>query len=585
MPAAPEPGNAPLTASGRPAVSGLVLTGWAFVLAVFALVPSAQGALRVPSVRGASSSGYVGAIGGDAERVESICAALGLSKHILFVGQTVTATAGPAHSCGGAPASAVHWGWGPGLGLTEAHTCAPDARGCGLIASTPSVVNGVGPPVYAETCITGIGAGWKSCDYAVVLPKGTAVIEGTVSDRSHDPVAGARVAIAGPGGGSATTGPDGFYALAVKPGTYKLSAGGGPAGKNLAYDPKSAIRTVTAGEISDADFLTGGAADSLAIAMSQASVTDAGTAVVGITITDTAADGKPVVGETVTIEPPLEVGNDGVASGVLCDGSNRLVSPTRLSDGSLLGKHFTRVTDRSGQIHLTLYVGTVAGSWELEAREGSKPGGIRTSQELTVRREGGAPALTEALASLLVAASDSTLTQKQHGLLRNLLEWLGEVDGSIGGIGFAPIYGKDAAGSTNAGVVLFANSPTVRRKVLDYLDASSKTPPLESEAVVIDVDNMTKLLVTSTLAGHPVANVPYRLPSLSEWSDGTVIQIADPDVQAFGNSTHVPIPARGRARFGLLGATGNEDLLYGYGPYPPVPANSAAATAFAHCLG
>jgi hypothetical protein len=69
------------------------------------------------------------------------------------------------------------------------------------------------------------------------------------------------------------------------------------------------------------------------------------------------------------------VGTHGVASGVLCDGSNRLVSPQRLHGGMLLGKRFTRITDSSGQIHLTLYVGTASGSWDLQAYEPGTPGG------------------------------------------------------------------------------------------------------------------------------------------------------------------------------------------------------------------
>ena len=133
--------------------------------------------------------------------------------------------------------------------------------------------------------------------------------------------------------------------------------------------------------------------------------------------------------------------------------------------------------------------------------------------------------------------------------------------------------------------MLFADDPGVRAQVLSYLDGSSNVAPDDTKAVVLDVANMQQLLLGTRLAGHLVNQTPYRLPSLSEWSNGTVIQIADPDVQAFHNSTHIPIPARGRARFGLLGASGNESLLYGYGPYPPFAGTAPQAAALDRCVG
>jgi hypothetical protein len=51
-----------------------------------------------------------------------------------------------------------------------------------------------------------------------------------------------------------------------------------------------------------------------------------------------------------------------------------------------------------------------------------------------------------------------------------------------------------------------------------------------------------------------------------------------------GDTTSIPISARGRRRFGLVDPKGNEDLLYGYGPYLPAPSNSPAAVALEHCV-
>jgi len=102
---------------------------------------------------------------------------------------------------------------------------------------------------------------------------------------------------------------------------------------------------------------------------------------------------------------------------------------------------------------------------------------------------------------------------------------------------------------------------------------------------VIDVSNMLKLLQVGAATHNLIDHVPYRLPSLAEWADGTKITITQADVQAFGNTASIPIPARGRPHFGLTDAKGSEDLLYGYGPYLPSPGTAPAAVSLDHCLG
>ena len=261
----------------------------------------------------------------------------------------------------------------------------------------------------------------------------------------------------------------------------------------------------------------------------------------------------------------------------------RLAVPVERWNG--IGSDLRRTTDGAGQIHLSLFVGTLPGSWLIDAFEPGKPGAPRSDRSLTVESGGGSAVLPDALTSLLIAAGNSTLANFAQSGQRNVLQWLGEIAGDVHGIGFAPIYGVDATGSTNPGVVLFAEAPAVRSQVLSYLDGSSNVVPDDTQAVVIDVRNMQQLLLGTRLAGHLVDQTPYRLPTLSEWSNGTVIQIASPDVQAFHNSTHIPIPARGRARFGLLGATGNENLLYGYGPSPPFAGGAQQSAVFNHCSG
>ena len=326
-------------------------------------------------------------------------------------------------------------------------------------------------------------------------------------------------------------------------------------------------------------------AHNLSIDFSQASTPASGNGVIDVTILDRDENGLPVTGADLTIEPPVQYGAGGVPEALVCDSSNRLVSPLLLNDGSALGKTFHRSTDGAGEVHLSLYVGALAGRWLIDAYEPGKPGAPRTGQVLSVDPAGGGPVLPDALTALLIAAGNSTLANFAQSGQRNVLQWLGQIAPEIRGIDFAPIYGVDATGATNPGVVLYASDPTVRSRVLSYLDGSSSTAPNDTQAVVIDVANMQQLLLGTRLAGHLVNQIPYRLPSLTEWADGTVIQIADPDVQAFHNSTHIPIPARGRAHFGLLGATGDESLLYGYGPYPPFATTGAQQlAAFNHCV-
>lgn len=192
------------------------------------------------------------------------------------------------------------------------------------------------------------------------------------------------------------------------------------------------------------------------------------------------------------------------------------------------------------------------------------------------------------LVGQLISQGDSTLTQTTQNLQRNLLEWLGAVDPALQSVGlgvdYVPVTAVDAAGQTNPGVVLFTPNGVAERDVLDYLDGLSTVPPPESQAVVIDVPNMLKMLEVGAATRTGIDHIPYRLPSLAEWANGTRIAITQADVQAFGNTTSIPIPARGRPRFGLLDPKGNEDLLYGYGPYLPAPSSSPAGVALEHCV-
>jgi hypothetical protein len=85
---------------------------------------------------------------------------------------------------------------------------------------------------------------------------------------------------------------------------------------------------------------------------------------------------------------------------------------------------------------------------------------------------------------------------------------------------------------------------------------------------VIDIASVRQLRIGSLLAGHPTDQVPYRLPSIGDWANGTTIQISTADQGFFNKEAKIPIPARGRPEFGFAHPSGAENLIYGYGPYP-----------------
>lgn len=189
----------------------------------------------------------------------------------------------------------------------------------------------------------------------------------------------------------------------------------------------------------------------------------------------------------------------------------------------------------------------------------------------------------------LIAAGDSTLLRRGQSLQRNVLEWLGEIAPELRSVNlaldYAPIAAVDSTGATNAGVVVFATSPAVRRDVLDYLDGLSTAPPAADEAEVIDIGNLSKLLATGEFTHNLISHVQYRLPSLGVWDEGERIMLARGEDQAMKGDAFVPVAGRGRPHFGLVRPKGNEDMLYGYGPYLPAPSSSPAAVALEHCLG
>jgi hypothetical protein len=537
---------------------------------------------------------------------QSRCGTVTVAKSVVQLGQTVTASAtrgsGWTKSCGDT------WSWGAALPVGKTvGGCTEGASVC-MIKTTQLTGSLGGSFSFLGFCIEGDGGlEWSSCGVYAVVPKG-ALIEGNTNSPQGVAIPGVQVQASGPGGVvSGLSGTNGEYLLVVKPGTYRvapvhvLATNGTISTTRATFDPASVSRTATVDRPVIANF-TVIQQDTLTVQVNPAQVDASGVATVQVTITDTSPGAyggsgpSPVVGARIVVEPPVEVGNNGVASGLLCNSTNKLVSPVRLHDGSLLGTHFWATTDSNGEVVLTLYVGTVSGRWVIDAYQPGPGGAPLVSASVDVAPVPGRLVIDKEgdLLGHLIATGDTTLLQTGQSLQRNVLEWLGEADAQLQsvtlGVGYAPIYGVDATGATNAGVVIFAPSPTVRGRVLDYLDGTTTAAPSEDEAWVIDIGDLSKMLATGKFTGNEITHVQYRLPSLQVWAEGEKVLVARAEDKAIQSDVPTLVPVAGRVApghhpvFGLVGAKGNESMLYGYGPYLPAPGSSPAAVALEGCV-
>ncbi len=537
---------------------------------------------------------------------QSRCGTVTVTNGVVQLGKTVTAEA--ARGSGWTANCGDSWAWGPAMPVGKVVAgCTEGAKVCTI--KTTAMTGNLGSSFsFLGFCIEGVGGlEWASCGVYAVVPKG-ALIEGYTDSPQGVGIPGVQVQASGPSGiTTGLSGTNGEYLLVVKPGTYKvapvhvLALNGTISTAKATFDPVSVSRTATVDRAAIADF-TVIQQDTLAIQLSPVQVDASGLATVQVTISVTSpgvyggSGPSPVVGARIVVEPPVEVGSDAVASGLLCNGTNKLVSPVRLHDGSLLGTHFWATTDSSGEVLLTLYVGTVSGRWVIDAYQPGPGGAPIVSASVDVAPVPGRVVIDKEgdLLSQLIAAGDTTLLQKGQSLQRNVLEWLGEADAQLQsvdlGVAYAPIYGVDASGATNAGVVLFAPNPVVRGSVLDYLDGTTTAAPTEDEAWVIDVGNLSKLLATGEFTGNQITHVQYRLPSLQVWAEGEKVLVARGEDKAIQSDVPTLVPVAGRvasghhALFGLVGAKGNEDMLYGYGPYLPAPSSSSAGVALEGCV-
>jgi Carboxypeptidase regulatory-like domain len=146
---------------------------------------------------------------------------MSVSPQVIKVGETITASAGPATDQCGGPASSVSWTWGYGGEVVAG--CGETAPTCEWRAESPT---GTPSDRWSEICIDGNSpfGGWYSCEYyAVTGHGGQAKIHGQITTPFGDGLANVNVELSGTEDQEATTNSEGSYSFAVEPGTYSVT--------------------------------------------------------------------------------------------------------------------------------------------------------------------------------------------------------------------------------------------------------------------------------------------------------------------------------------------------------------------------
>jgi Carboxypeptidase regulatory-like domain len=381
---------------------------------------------------------------------QSRCQGLHVGSHVVLPGKEVVATTS-AGICGGAPKD-ITWSWSVGPS-DQTHGCGHDQTFCRFPAGSTG-------GVFTNICINGanIQGAWQSCDYYAVPSKGVGVIEGTVTDKDGGPVAGVDVKAYGHGTNvSATTGADGYYAMEVRAGSYRIVPSGGSPGKSPGFKPTYNATTISAGTSGTADFeLQAGIL--LSLKFNQASVPADGLHVVTGTITTTEF-GKPApnVGVQLTAMPgkSYSVAVSGSPRVSVCDNGTR-VWPTGTMDAPD-GAPVSVTTDATGHSTLAITVGTTPGTWSLDAWAKNADGSLSSdtanasdTQSVTFKPVGapGQPPGGFLAEFNRIVKSTTTLQQASQNAspLVNTLAQATATGGSaaaLGGLGYALVNAPD----------------------------------------------------------------------------------------------------------------------------------------------
>jgi hypothetical protein len=156
--------------------------------------------------------------------LESRCAPMTISVHLVNIGDRIEAGAGPSTAGCGGPSSTIHWAWpddDPDLnqipGLVKTGACPGTSAHCAFRARlyTPA-------GAWEGICIRGVSpqGAFTSCDSYAVRIGSYHLLTGTIFNLPG-PV---KVHLSGPGGHQSTkTDASGVWDFAVRNGTYAVS--------------------------------------------------------------------------------------------------------------------------------------------------------------------------------------------------------------------------------------------------------------------------------------------------------------------------------------------------------------------------
>jgi hypothetical protein len=357
-----------------------------------------------------------------------------------------------------------------------------------------------------------------------------ATISGYVFDKDRQGVQGATVSAQGAGGGSSPVdATSGFYSINVKAGDYRITPSGGPAGiQPPKFDPASLDLSVAAGAAAHADFsLNGGL--KVTLTLSQASASADGLTVVKGEI-KTTRFGQPDGGVAVTLRPkPGETGESAITRGAratICGPTGTRIWPagTPLSP---LATPVDVVTDAAGVYDFTMTVGTVPGTFPLNAWAKDAAGNLITS-DLADTSPDQTLALTppgnwtvgQFLSELALLKSDAAASQVLAAMTNDpasIAQTLSQLSGpssKLGGLAYSVVSGA------SGGSAVLVYEDTTPPKV----DASGQVTGGDGSLVLSPgLWVGTKLVPLTVLNVVVQKGLLAQAPTFPQWAQGAVV--------------------------------------------------------------
>jgi len=360
-------------------------------------------------------------------------------------------------------------------------------------------------------------------------PGGT--ITGYVRDRDDlgapDASVGARGKTDASGAVDPTTG---LYSINVPAGQYTLTPSGGPITvMSPKFDPKSSAVSVAIGEVTHANFTLNGGLR-VTLTFSQSSVAADGLTVVKGHIVTTQY-GRPDADVTLSLRPqPSESGEVAVTTGprvVICDSTGSRIWPQDAPASPLAAPVYVE-TDANGVYDFTMTIGTVPGSFVLNAWAKNASGELMTTdlndtspdETLTLTAPGNLTA-AQFVSELAVLKSDAAATQALAAMTNNassMVQTLVQLSGAgskLGGLSYSLV---SASVSGGAAVLVYEDTtpPTI---------SSAGIVTGSADTLVLDPGEWvgTKLIPITTLNVVMQKGLLNAAPTFQQWSSGAKV--------------------------------------------------------------